>query len=72
MSRGEYSSLEKARKKWQAWPFAEEHPSKADRDRFERLIHVLDYGRTLAEGPPGEVLQDPRVIAAYAGTAMAG
>ena len=27
-------------------------------------IHVLDYGRTLAEGEPAQVLKDPRVIAA--------
>jgi branched-chain amino acid transport system ATP-binding protein len=30
-------------------------------------IHVLDYGRTLAEGAPSEVLRDPRVVAAYLG-----
>jgi ABC-type branched-subunit amino acid transport system ATPase component len=28
---------------------------------------VLDYGRTLAEGPPVEVLRNPRVVAAYVG-----
>jgi branched-chain amino acid transport system ATP-binding protein len=35
-------------------------------------IHVLDGGRTLAAGPPDEVLRDPRVIAAYAGFATPG
>src|SRR5262249_6651796 len=34
-------------------------------------IHVLDYGRTLAEGAPAGVLKDPRAIAAYIGTAAA-
>jgi branched-chain amino acid transport system ATP-binding protein len=34
--------------------------------------HVLDYGRTLAEGAPGEVLQDARVVAAYLGRVARG
>jgi branched-chain amino acid transport system ATP-binding protein len=44
-----------------------EHDLQMVADLADR-IHVLDYGRTLAEGPPGEVLHDTRVIAAYVGT----
>jgi branched-chain amino acid transport system ATP-binding protein len=44
-----------------------EHDLQMVADLADR-IHVLDYGRTLAEGPPGEVLNDPRVITAYIGT----
>jgi branched-chain amino acid transport system ATP-binding protein len=45
-----------------------EHDLQMVADLADR-IHVLDYGRTLAEGAPGQVLKDPRVVAAYIGTA---
>ena len=32
-------------------------------------IHVLDYGRTIGQGLPDQVLKDPDVIRAYLGTA---
>jgi branched-chain amino acid transport system ATP-binding protein len=44
-----------------------EHDLEMVADLADR-IHVLDYGRTLAEGEPGSVLKDPRVVAAYIGT----
>ncbi|MFL6796043.1 MAG: ABC transporter ATP-binding protein [Xanthobacteraceae bacterium] len=48
-----------------------EHDLQMVADLADR-IHVLDYGRTLAEGVPSEVLRDRRVIAAYIGTAAPG
>ena len=44
-----------------------EHDLEMVADLADR-IHVLDYGRTLAEGPPADVLRDARVVAAYIGT----
>jgi branched-chain amino acid transport system ATP-binding protein len=47
-----------------------EHDMQMVADLADRLF-VLDYGVTLAEGDPGAVLKDPRVIAAYLGTRAA-
>lgn len=45
-----------------------EHDMQMIADLADR-IHVLDYGRTIAEGDPAAVLSDERVRAAYLGTA---
>lgn len=44
-----------------------EHDMQMIADLADR-IHVLDYGRTIAEGPPNVVLSDPDVLTAYLGT----
>jgi len=44
-----------------------EHDMQMVADLADR-IHVLDYGRTIAEGAPQAVLNDPSVLAAYLGT----
>ena len=43
-----------------------EHDMQMIADLADR-IHVLDYGRTIAEGAPENVLKDPNVLAAYLG-----
>ena len=45
-----------------------EHDMQMVADLADR-IHVLDYGRTLAEGRPAVVLKHPDVIRAYLGAA---
>jgi branched-chain amino acid transport system ATP-binding protein len=44
-----------------------EHDMQMIADLADR-IHVLDYGRTIAEGAPGTVLSNPDVLVAYLGT----
>jgi len=46
-----------------------EHDMQMIADLADR-IHVLDYGRTIAHGPPEAVLADRNVMAAYLGTEL--
>jgi branched-chain amino acid transport system ATP-binding protein len=43
-----------------------EHDMQMVADLADR-VHVLNYGRTLASGPPEQVLNDPKVVSAYLG-----
>jgi len=44
MSRGKYVSLEEARNSGEFKRFCEQHPAKADRDRFLKLLTVMSQG----------------------------
>jgi branched-chain amino acid transport system ATP-binding protein len=43
-----------------------EHVMRVIRELTHRVV-VLDWGEVIAEGPYGEVSNDPRVITAYLG-----
>ena len=49
MARGRYLRLEEARKTGRIDQFCKEHPSKADRGRFEALLDAMTKGSATAD-----------------------
>jgi hypothetical protein len=45
MARDKYLSLEEARKQKRLDRFCKEHPSKTDKERFERLLEAMEGGK---------------------------
>ena len=55
MSRGKHLSLEEARRTGQLARYAKEHPSKGDRDAFNRVLKGMASGKKPSEaGTSGE------------------
>lgn len=52
MSRGKYLSLEEARRMRKLDRFCKEHPSKADKARFEKLLEIMSEPKSSEEGEP--------------------
>lgn len=50
MSRGKYLSLEEALREKQLKRFAKEHPSKGDKEVFDRLLDAMTNPRKPKEG----------------------
>lgn len=55
MGSGKYHSLEEARRERKLDRFCKEHPSEADRDRFERLLDLMTKGSLEAAPASDEV-----------------
>lgn len=49
MARGKYLSLEEARKQKRLDRFCKEHPSEADKERFERLLKAMTNPKSSEE-----------------------
>jgi len=47
-----------------------EHKLKELMSIADRVI-VMDHGEVLADGPPGEIVKNPKVVEAYLGSAHA-
>jgi hypothetical protein len=54
MARGKYLSLEEARKMGKLDQFTKEHPSEADGEQFERLLHAMTQGKIASEDEGGD------------------
>lgn len=54
MARGKYLSLEEARKKGKMDRFCKEHPSEADRERFEQLLGAVCRGKPSKRPKPND------------------
>ncbi len=59
MATGKYLSLEEARKKGQLDRFCKEHPSKADPERFERLLDAVCRGKPSKQPKPNDQKKVP-------------